>query len=81
MIAFQAIIIKRFMGEQAFAEFLEEYKAARKQLRIDRTASPLDRKIYEDYAKKGMPISEISEKYHVSRKAITSSILTLAGKD
>lgn len=81
MIAFQAEIIKRFMGEQAFAEFIEEYKSARKQFRRDRSISPLDRKIYEDYRKNGMPISEIVLKYGTSRRAITSCIMTLAGKD
>lgn len=70
-----------FWYEKAYEEFEQDYKAARKQLRRDRNISPLDRKIYRDYAQEGMPISEIVAKYGSSRRAITSCILTMAGKD
>lgn len=65
MIAFQSEIIKRFMSEENYKLFVEDYKNARKVFRRDRRFTFKDMQIYKDY-QTGLTMAELVEKYHIS---------------
>jgi hypothetical protein len=75
---FQGVIIQRALGDKGYAEFVQMYKDARLIGRREREITPLDRKIYSDYAKKGVPISEITKDTGRNRNFILTSIALVA---
>lgn len=70
---FQAKIIARFLNEENFKDFAQQYADAHKRMHRIRPATPLDLKIYSDH-RKGTIISELKEKYNVSANRIFGAI-------
>lgn len=77
--ALQTDIIKRFLSEANYKSFIEEYKANRKIGRRSRVVNALDMKIYADH-KKGLTLSELSEKYNKGRNQILYSLYLVSNQ-
>ncbi len=79
MKALQTEIIQRFLSEDNYKQFVEDYKAARKRFRRDRRLTDFDRMVYKDY-QNGILMTELVGKYHISLNRIKSIILLSAEK-
>ena len=70
MIAYQKVIMERFMSPRQLEEFTETYWSHRiKQQRGTRMATDTDLMILKDY-QRGMSFRELKDKYHFSQDKI-----------
>ena len=78
MIAYQRIILERFMSAEALAKFDQDYKEVKiRPGKVGYEVTDTDRMILIDY-KRGMLIRELANKYHTSSAKILNSIRRVA---
>lgn len=74
----QTNIIQRFLREDNFKGFLEDYKSNSYRRSMIRDATPTDRKILKDFRENGLMLGELAEKYNTSTQRVRTSIVIAA---
>lgn len=73
MIAYQRVIMERYMTPKQLQEFTEEYWSHRIKHQRSRMVTDTDLMILRDY-QRGMSFGELKDKYHFSKDKISNCL-------
>lgn len=73
----QTDIIKRFLKEDTYEKFIEDYRNNRMKAHRARTITPVDRKMYKEW-RNGATLSELEEIFGRSRSFVLNAIALVA---